>query len=334
MKTGFRHALVVLIGGLATAVQGQSLIVVNQSNASISIIDPVTRAVTVSIDQQQPGRMRAHEVAVSLDGKTAYLPVYGDAGVGLPGADGQSMLLLDMPSQKITGAVDFGRGVRPHLPVVDPNSGLVYVTTELDNSIAVINPKTRTVIGSIPTGAEQSHMLVLSHDGRLGYTANVGPGSVSVLDMKARKTIAVIPVAQGVQRIAISADDRLVFTSDTKLPRLAVIDAAARSVRAYIPLPGLGYGAAATKDGRWLLIGVRGGTETDHVAVIDLKTMKVARSIAVGKGPQTIVIRPDDRVAYVSCARSGTVAVIDLTNWQMIATIPTAMGADGMTWAP
>lgn len=330
MKTRFRYAIMLLAAGVATASQAQSLIVVNQGNASVSIVDPATRAVTASIDQGQPGRLRAHEVAVSPDGKTAYLPVYGDAGVGLPGADGTKMLILDLPTQKITGAVDFGRGVRPHLPVVDPKTGRVYVTTEIDNSVTIVDPKTRKIIGSIPTGAEQSHMLALSHDGRRGYTANVGPGSVSVLDLKARKTIAVIPVADGVQRIAISADDRLVFTADTKQPRLAVIDTATRSVRNWIALPGLGYGAAATHDGRWLLVGVRG---VDQLVVIDLKTMKIARTIAIGKRPQTVVIRPDDRMAYVSSPANGTVSVIDLASWQVVGTIPTASGADGMAWA-
>ena len=286
MSANHRFAIPVLFVGAAAAAQAQSLVVVNQGKASISIIDPATLAVTTSIDQQQPGKMRAHEVAVSPDSKTAYLPVYGDSGVGLPGADGQKMLFVDTPSRKI--------------------------------------------IGSIPTGAEQSHMLALSSDGRRGYTANVGPGSVSMLDMKARKTLAVIPVAQGVQRIAIPADDKLVFTADTKLPRLAVIDSATQSVRTWIPLPGLGYGAAASNDGRWLLIGVRG---VNQVAVIDLEAMNVVRTIAVGKGPQTTVIRPDDRMAYVTCAGDGAVSVIDAASWQVVGSIPTASGADGRAWA-
>ncbi len=150
----------------------------------------------------------------------------------------------------------FGHGVRPHLPVFDPASGLLYVTTELDNSVTIIDPKTWKILGAVPTGQEQSHMLVLSHDGRRGYTANVGPGTVSVLDLEARRTLAVIPVAKTVQRISISNDDKLVFTSDQSSPRLAVIDVASHRVSAWVPLPGTGYGTAATLDGRWLLVAI------------------------------------------------------------------------------
>lgn len=323
-------AIALAAAGIPAAAHAQSLVVVNQGNATVSIVDPASLTVIASIDEKQSGRVHAHEVAVSPDGRTAYLPIYGDAGVGQPGVDGQELLFVDLPTRTITGSIQFGHGVRPHLPVVDSHSGLLYVTTELDKRIAIIDPKTRTVIGSVPTDAEQSHMLVLSHDGRLGYTANVAPGSVSVLDMRARKTISVIPVARGVQRIAISADDRLVFTSDNTLPRIAVIDTATQSVRQWIALPGLGYGAATTKDGHWLLVAL---PKLNQEAVIDLSTMKVVRTIPVGKAPQATLIRPDGRVAYVSCAADGTVSVIDLASWTVTRTISTARGADGMAWA-
>ena len=81
---------------------------------------------------------------------------------------------------------------------------MLYVTTELDHAVTIIDPKTLKIVGAIPTGQPESHMLALSHDGRRGYTANVGPGTVSVLDIKARKTLGIIPVSGNVQRIAIS----------------------------------------------------------------------------------------------------------------------------------
>ena len=36
-------------------------------------------------------------------------------------------------------------------------------------------------------------MLAITRDGRRGYTSNVGPGTVSVLDLEAKKLLAVIP---------------------------------------------------------------------------------------------------------------------------------------------
>ncbi len=330
MRNSVPVVIVAIVAAMGSTAYAQSLIVVNQGSATVSIVDPDTLAVIATIDEKQPPQVHAHEAAVSPDGRTMYLPIYGDTGIGHAGVDGRELLFVDLPSRKITGSLDFGHGVRPHLPVVDPNTGLVYVTNELDKRVAIIDPKSKVVIGTVPTGTIGSHMLALSHDGRFGYAANVKPGSLSVLDLVARKTLAVIPIADMAQRVAVSADDRLVFISDNTRPRLAVVDTATRSVRQWIVLPGLGYGAAATQDGRWLLIAI---PSVNAVALINLQTMKVERTIPVAEAPQEILIRPDGRTAYVSCAKGGSVAVIDIASWKPVRNIATAAGADGLAWA-
>lgn len=307
----------------------QTLLVVNQGDKTLSLVDPESAAQIAVVDEGLVG-VWGHEITVSPDGRTAYMPIYGSAGVGHPGIDGHELLVIDVKSRKIVGDVDFGHGVRPHHPVFDPARGLLYVTTELDNSVTIIDPKTWKIQGAVPTGQEQSHMLVLSHDGRRGYTANVGPGTVSVLDLEARRTLAVIPVAKTVQRISISNDDKLVFTSDQNSPRLAVIDVASHRVSAWVPLPGTGYGTAATLDGRWLLVAI---PAANQVAVVDLNTLQVARSIDVPRTPQEILVRPDGKIAYVSCSRSGEVAAIDLSQWKVQTLIAAGQFADGLAWA-
>jgi DNA-binding beta-propeller fold protein YncE len=269
-------------------------------------------------------------VVASPDGRTAYVPIYGDSGVGKPGTDGDRMVVIDIASRKVTGSVDFGHGVRPHLPVFGPKNGMLYVTTELDQAITIIDPKTLKIVGQIPTGQPESHMLAISHDGRRGYTANVGPGTVSVLDMEARKTLAVIPISGETQRISISPDDKWVFTSDQKEPRLAVIDTATDKVTAWVPLPGAGYGTASTPDGKWLLVDVPG---KNQVAIVDLTAMKVVKSLDVPKAPQAVVVRPDGKEAYASCDSSHKIAVIDIANWTVKGTIDAGAGADGLAWA-
>ena len=307
----------------------QTPLVVNQGDSNVSLVDPAAARVVATIAENTPG-VHGHEIAVSADGHTAFLPIYGDTGVGKPGIDGHEMLLLDVPSQKIIGRIDFGHGVRPHEAVLDPASGLLYVTTEIDKTITVIDPRTRKIVGTVPTGQEQSHMLALSHDGKVGYTSNVGPGTVSVLDMVGRKTVAIIPVSGNAQRISINADDKLVFTADQTKPQLAVIDTATRKLKTWVALPGTGYGAATTPDGRWLLIAI---PSTNQVSVVDLQSMQVSRNIDVADKPQEILIRPDGKVAYVSCAGAGKVAAIDLAQWKVQGLIATGKYADGLAWA-
>jgi DNA-binding beta-propeller fold protein YncE len=301
------------------------LLVANKADRTLSVIDPETGAQIAAVPE---GGITGHEVIASPDGTRAFVPIYGNSGVGKPGTDGQIIDVIDLATNRVVQTFDFGRGVRPHCILVGPD-GMLYVTTELDHAIAVVDPATMKIVGAVPTGQPESHMLAITHDGKRGYTANVGPGTVSVLDLVARKTVAVIPVTTHIQRISISPDEKWAFTSDTEKPRLAVIDLATNKVAKWIDMPGTGYGSASTPDGKWLLIAL---PNAKAVAVIDLATLAVVKTISVPALPQEVLVRPDGKVAYVSCDTSHQVAAIDLATWG-VKLIEAGNGADGLAWA-
>ena len=271
-----------------------------------------------------------HEVVTSADGKLAFVPIYGNSGVGHAGTDGSLIRVVDLKKQTVIGTIDFGKGVRPHCAVIGPKNKLLYVTTELENSITVIDPETFKIIGAISTGQRESHMLAISSDGKKGYTANVGPGTVSVLDLQAKQTLKIIPISKTTQRISISPDDKWVFTADQTKPQIAVIDTTKDEVVKWIELPGTGYGTAVTPDGRWLVVALN---TINQVGLVDLQTMKIAHVLDVPKSPQEVLIRPDGKFAYVSCDASRQVAVIDLKKFTVEKLIAAGKGADGLAWA-
>src|SRR5215471_4600800 len=166
------------------------LLVANKGEQTLSIFDPDSgqQLATVPV-----GGITGHEVAASPDGKTAWVPIYGNSGVGLPGTDG--------------------------------------------TTITVIDPARSTIVETIPTGAQESHMLAISSDGKRGYTANVGPGTVSAIDLESKKLLTTIPISKITQRIALSPDDRWAFTADQTKPQLAVIDTAENKIKTWIELP-------------------------------------------------------------------------------------------------
>ncbi|HEX4319300.1 MAG TPA: cytochrome D1 domain-containing protein [Acidobacteriaceae bacterium] len=329
---------VVLMCAAGLAQTGGRLLVAEKGEQALGIVDPATGKEIGKVSEGKlPGKDTAHEVTASRDGKLAYVPIYGDSGVGKPGTNGQTMVVIDVASQKIVKTVDFGHPVRPHLPVLGPpvaghTQGLLYVTTELDKAVTVIDPVTYKILGEIPTGDAQSHMLTVSHDGRRGYTANVASGTVSVLDLTNRKLLKTIQVAKEVQRITISPDDKWVFTSDQGKPELDVIDTKMDAVAKRIPMESAGYGTAVTPDGHWLLVPMMA---VNKIAVVDLKTDTVKTNIelAAGTHPQEALVRPDGKVAYVSCDHSGQVAEIDTATWTLKRMIDTGKVSDGLAWA-
>lgn len=314
---------------ICVAAQNKSglLLVANKGNQTLGIIDPAAGRQIATVAEDG---ITGHEVVASPDGKRAFVPIYGNAGVGQPGTDGQLLRVMDIATRTVTGTVDFGKGVRPHCAVFGPKNGLLYVTTELDNSVTVIDPQTLKIVAAIPTGQAESHMLAITSDGRRGYTANVSSGTVSVLDLESNKLLTTISVAAKVQRIALSVDDRRVFTADQTKPQLAVIDTATNGVSAWVALPTTAYGTAATPDGKWLVVAL---PRMNQVGIVDLQTLKLVRQFDVPKSPQEVLVRPDGAVAYVSCTASRQIAVINLKEWKVEQPIEAGPGADGLAWA-
>lgn len=303
------------------------LLVANKGARNLSVVDVEKgREITVIAEDGITG----HEVIASPDGRLAYVPIFGNSGVGRPGTDGQLIRVIDLRQERIVGTVDFGRGVRPHCPLIHPRTGELYVTTEIENSVSIIDPGTLKVIGSIPTGQPESHMLAISHDGRRGYTANVGSGTISVLDLEKRSLLKTVQAATRVQRISISPDDRWVVTADQTKLRLVVIDSKSDEVAGSIPLPGLGYGTAFTSDGRWLLVAL---PSLGKVGFVDWEKRHLIATVDVPKAPQNVLIQPGDARAFVSCDSSAQVAVIDLAKRVVENLIHVGPGADGLAWA-
>src|SRR6187402_2190697 len=91
------------------------LLVANKGDHTLGIIDVVAGKQIATVAEDG---VTGHELAASTDGKLAFVPIFGDSGVGLAGTDGQLLRVIDIAKRKIVATVDFGKGVRPHCAVL------------------------------------------------------------------------------------------------------------------------------------------------------------------------------------------------------------------------
>ena len=301
------------------------LVVANQKEHTVLLVDPEARRQLARISVGVNG----HEVAVSPDSRFAYVPIYGNSGVGKPGTDGASIDIIDLQQRKLASTIDLGKPLRPHQPVFGPD-GLLYISAELDQAIGIVDPAARQLVAEAPTDQPESHMFVITKDGRRAYTSNVGVGTVSVVDLAKRSHLATIPVARHVQRICISMDGSRIFTHDQDAPRIAVIDTATNKITSWIDIPDYAYASTPTPDGRWLIAVL---PRANRAVVIDTKTYKIAHSFDVPTQPGEVLVRPDGAVAYITCMPAGKIAVLDLRAWQLLPGIDLTPGVDGMAWS-
>jgi YVTN family beta-propeller protein len=301
------------------------LFAANQGDHTALVVDLDTRKVINKIGVDING----HEVAVAPSHHLGYVPIYGNSGVGKPGTDGSSIHVIDLREGRDIQIINLGKPVRPHCAKFGPD-GMLYVSAELANALYVVDPATGKVAGEIPTGAAESHMFVLSPDGRRAYTSNVGPGSVSVLDLQNRSVIAVIPVAKTVQRISISTDGRFVFTHDQSASRIAVIDTATNKLARWIDLPAKVYSSTPTPDGRLLIANAPSG----KLFVIDLSTEKVTGEYPIPAAIGEIAVDAASGHAYITCPQKGTIEFFDLRGGKLESPIVLTPGVDGVEWFP
>jgi len=300
------------------------LVVANQREHTTLLVDPETRQELAKVVVGVNG----HEVAVSPDSRFAYVPIYGNSGVGRPGTDGTTIDIIDLHDRKLTATIDLGKPLRTHGAAFEPDA-LHYVKAKLAKAVDVVDPATRKVIAEIPTGAIESHMIVISADGSRAYTANVAAGSVSVLDLKQRALVTVIPVATTVQRISIPPDGKRVFTHDQGTPRIAVIDTTTNKVASWIPLPATVYSSSPTADGQKLLASSPSG----KIFVIDLASAKLEESFDIPAALGELLLTPDGKFAFVSCPQAGTIEVLDVAGRKLLQPIKLTQGVDGLAWA-
>ena len=68
------------------------LVVANQKEHTVLVVDPDERRELAKVVVGVNG----HEVMVSKDGRFAYVPIYGDSGVGKPGSNGSTIDVIDI----------------------------------------------------------------------------------------------------------------------------------------------------------------------------------------------------------------------------------------------
>ena len=324
----FVAALAALLGSARAGAPANSpgmLFVANQFDHTANLVDLSSRKAVARIGVDVNG----HEVAVSPDHKFGYVPIYGNSGVGKPGTDGATIAVVDLRAARAVRIIDLGKPVRPHCARFGPD-GMLYVSAELANAIYIVDPASGKVVGQAPTGDTESHMFVLSPDGHHAYTANVGPGTVSVVDLQNRKLVTVIPVAKHVQRISISPDGKYVFTHDQSAPRIAVIDTARNTLARWIELPASVYSSTPTPDGRFLVANAPSG----KAFVIDLSSEKVAATYPIPEAIGEVAVDASDEFAFISCPAKGTIEVVNLRAHKLEEPIVMTPGVDGLEWIP
>jgi YVTN family beta-propeller protein len=160
----------------------------------------------------------------------------------------------------------------------------------------------------------------------LAYVPNSGSGTVSVLDVAGRTTVATVGVGTTPWGVAVAPDARRVFVSNADSQSVSVIETDTQQVMATVAVGHGPRGLAVTPDGRRVYVA---NHDDDTVSVIDTLKLAVVQTIGVGSQPYGVAVHPDNGRVYVSNSGSATVSVLEQGSASVVDTIRTS----ALPWA-
>src|SRR5579872_5021087 len=122
----------------------RALLVLEKAQNTLVILDPASLTIVARV----PVGNDPHEVAVSDDGKTAYVSNY---------SGGHTISVVDLVAQKPLPPIDLGALRSPH--GLEFAGGELYFTAEAAKVVGRYDPATQRIDWVIGTGQDRTHMV-------------------------------------------------------------------------------------------------------------------------------------------------------------------------------
>lgn len=301
--------------------EGPLLLTANQGSASATLIELKSGKVVANI----PVGVGPHEVAASADGKNAIVTVYGLQGPG------NQLAVIDLETASVKRMIDLGVYSRPHGAEFLPDNRTLLVTSETRSAVVVVDVEAGTVLGAIPTGNPGSHMLALPNSGKKVYTANIGNGTLSEMDVATKTLIRSMPVATRTEGIGVTPDGSQAWVGSNDGKTVSVVDIAQWKVVHTMSGFGFPYRVGFSPDGSR---GIVSDPMADEIRIYDVKGFTELGRVATGQGtaPEGIQFSPDGKLAWITLNGGNAIAEVDVAAKSVTRKFDTEIRPDGVTY--
>jgi YVTN family beta-propeller protein len=313
-----------------------ALVILSKSDRTLSIVDPATLKVLGSV----PSGPDPHEVAVSTDGRTAYISNYN--------GNSSTITVIDLAARKPLAPIDLGPLRAPHGLAFA--GGKLWFTAEVSKAIGSYDPAAGKVDWVLGTGQNRTHMIHVAPDLKWMLTSNVSSATMSFIEKtqgggqgggragapagrggQGDWEAVVIPVGRGAEGFDVSPDGREIWAANAQDGTISIIDVATKRVTATLPANVTGANRLKfTPDGKLAFVSTLGGPD---LTIIDAASHKEVKRLPIGRGAAGIQMQPDGSRAYVACTPDDYVTVIDLKTLTVSGRIDAGRQPDGMAWA-
>jgi DNA-binding beta-propeller fold protein YncE len=219
----------------------------------------------------------------------------------------------------------FGTLAKAHAVVPLPG-GMLLVTSGRDNTVRLFDAKAGQEVARIAVGNDPDAAF---YDAASGHAVvmNAKGGTVSVIDVAARKVVRTITLKAGLE-FGVKGNGDTLFVNNEDANEVEVANLATGKPEGAIALTGcegptgLGFDAKTDR----LISACANG----KAAVSDAKTHRLVKLLDIGGGPDAVIVDAERRLAFIPCGKDGVLEVIALDatgGAKVVATVKTEAGA-------
>jgi YVTN family beta-propeller protein len=317
----------------STLSANEKLLAVNKDGNNLSIIDTQTGEV---LDTIKTGN-GPHEVAVTPNKSKAIVTNYG---YGCGENAGRSLTVVNLQDNS-SYDVNLGKYRAPHGIQTLNDNKTVAVTVECSDALILVDIEQKTVIKEIPTKSNVSHMVVLSKDEKLAFVANIGSGSVSVINLHKAQLIKNINTGSGAEGIDITPEGNHIWVSNRADDSVSVIEIEKLAVVKTIDVEQMPIRVKFHPNKSLALVS---NAKSATVALIDTNTFKVIQQLKMsdevinnngnvfsnGPVPIGIVFSKDGNYAYVANTNVDEIRQIKMADFKVKKILKAGKRPDGL----
>jgi YVTN family beta-propeller protein len=267
-----------------------------------------------------------HEMAISPDGKYAYVTDNGTMRIEHPGSGGNTVSIIDIAARKRVGTISTGKYRRPHGISVDWRTGYIAVTAEAPDRILHIDPRDRKVIRHFDTLGRTSHMVTLP-PGRSGaeyaFVSNSGMATVSVVQLTTGQ-VKSIPTGERPEGSVLSKDGRELFVCNRESASITIIDVERQAAIGEIKTGKGPVRIGITPDGTTLIYALM---HEGKIEFADVSRRRPVAQVGVEGQPISLSISPDGQYALAAAEEKDTVFIVSIPERKLLRSFQTGKGS-------
>jgi len=267
-----------------------------------------------------------HEMCLSPDRSRLLVAEYGLHGATAEGEGGNTVGVFDVRRAERVATIGLGRYRRPH-GIAAHSGGRLFVTCEPQRTLLILRLEDHTVLHAVDVDQDVPHLVAVSPDGRTAFTANIGPGTLSAVDVAMGSVLRHVKVLDRPAGMAFSPDGRVLYVAHRDGAALALVDTTRLELLGRIETGRGPTRVAVTPDGRRAAFPL---AYEDAVQIADVEAGTVTHTIPVGRRPAGAAMSADGRVLFVSCEHERRVYAVDLARAEVAGELATGEGPDAM----